>query len=73
MKSKYYWLMGLGGVMSVVLVSGLANAHWNRTLVSDNTNAQSTPETAALSLPADIISKPDFLALIASVDHVVTY
>ena len=35
--------------------------------------AQSTPETAALSLPADVISKPDFLALIASVDHVVTY
>ena len=35
--------------------------------------AQSTPETAALSLPADVISKPDFLALIESVDHVVTY
>ena len=35
--------------------------------------AQSTPETAALSLPADFISKPDVLALIASVDHVVTY
>ena len=49
MKSKYYWLMGLGGVMSVVLVSGLANAHWNRTLASDNTNAQSTPETGKKS------------------------
>ena len=45
MKSKYYWLMGLGGVMSVALVSGLANANWHSTLVSDNTDAQTTPET----------------------------
>lgn len=44
MKSKYYWLMGLGGVMSVVLVSGFANAHWARTLTSDNTNTQSPAE-----------------------------
>jgi hypothetical protein len=35
--------------------------------------AQSAPETAALSLPADVISKSDVSALIASVDHVVTY
>ena len=49
MKSKYYWLMGLGGVMSVALVSGLANANWHRTLISDNTDAQTTAETNAHS------------------------
>ena len=43
MKSKYYWLMGLGGVMSVVLVSGLANAHWNRTWPATTQTLKGTP------------------------------
>ena len=30
MKSKYYWLMGLGGAASVVLVSGLAMANLDK-------------------------------------------
>jgi len=30
MKSKYYWLMGLGGAASVVLVSGLAMANFDK-------------------------------------------
>jgi Ca2+-binding EF-hand superfamily protein len=47
MKSKYYWLMGLSGVMSVVLVSGLANANWRHTLISNNTNTQTGTQTGA--------------------------
>lgn len=47
MKSKYYWLMGLGGAMSVVLVSGLANANWRHTLIGDSTNTQTGTQTGA--------------------------